>query len=118
MGGKVDLINGEGSDREKLKALAGGEKKKEPEGVLLKGTNRAIAKVMDLAVYFQGQEDLRVRIRTGTVAVVDDIVEADDGDGKGVGDGVEEEEEQKDGEEVPETQIRRMAMLEVGVNLK
>ncbi|KAI9817064.1 MAG: hypothetical protein M1826_001646, partial [Phylliscum demangeonii] len=68
------------------------------EEVLLKGTNRAIPKVLDLALLFQSRQGCRVRIRTGTVIAVDDVVRregragrspapvgaaADDGEGEG-----------------------------------
>ena len=109
--GKFDLINGKRSDKQKLKALGdqvGSAKLKEPEEVLLKGTSRAIEKVLGLALYFQGQGDCRVRLRTGSVGVVDDIVE---GDGEG-------EKEGDEDEEVPETQVRKISVVEVGISLK
>jgi ribonuclease P/MRP protein subunit POP7 len=51
--------------------------KGEAEEVSLKATARAIEKALNLAIFFQGQEDCRVRIRTGSVGVVDDIVEVE-----------------------------------------
>ncbi len=40
----------------------------------LKATNRAIEKVLRLALFFQAKEEYSVRIRTSSLAVVDDIV--------------------------------------------
>ncbi|KAI9857694.1 MAG: hypothetical protein M1813_008115 [Trichoglossum hirsutum] len=53
----------------------GGKGKLEPEEVCLKATARAIEKALNLAIFFQSQGDCRVRIRTGSVGVVDDIIE-------------------------------------------
>ncbi len=116
--GKVDLINGQGSDRQKLKALgdkASSAKAKAPEEVLLKATNRAIENVLGLALYFQGQEDCRVRLKTGSVGVVDDIIEAPEtGGGHLAEDGKEAEAD----EELPETQIRRISTVEIAISMK
>lgn len=116
--GKVDLINGQGSDRQKLKALgdkAGSAKVKAPEEVILKATNRAIENLLGLALFFQGQEDCRVRLKTGSVGVVDDIVEAPQ-----TGDGhlAEHGEETKADEDLPETQIRKVSVVEVAISIK
>ena len=129
--GKVDLINGKGKDKQKLRAIAKQEKK--PEEVLLKATSRAIEKVLGLALFFQGQEDCRVRLRTGSVGVVDDIVEVErpgaegkidedpedgmDRDGKEGGVPLDQEEEEEE-QELPETQIRMTSMVEVGISLR
>ena len=110
--GKVSLIDNKVSDRQRMRTLAynGDDTAGVPkarEEILLKGIGKAVEKVLGLALYFQGQDDLRVRLETGTVATVDDIVE------------VEGTENAIDGkEEIPETQIRRMSMVEVGVFLK
>ena len=77
--GKVDLVNGKGNDKQKLTAFREKTnsvgKGKEPEAVVLKGTNRAIEKVLELGLYFQRQDDCMVRLKTGSVGVVDDIVQ-------------------------------------------
>lgn len=110
--GEALLIENKASDRETIRGLAYDEDdssvaQRAREEVLLKGTGKAVEKVLGLALYFQGQEDLRVRLGTGTVSTVDDIVE------------LEGAEDVMDGkEEVPETQIRRMSMVEVGIRLK
>ena len=113
--GKIDLVDGKGSDKQKLRKL--GERShvsagKEPEEVILKATSRAIQNVLGLALFFQGQDDCRVRLRTGTVGVVDDIVEsvAPSGD-KAV--------EGEDGEgELPESRVRKASFVEVAITLK
>lgn len=113
--GKVNLVNGKGgTDRQKLKALdaaaaAPSRKQKESEAVILKATNMAIEKALNLAQFFQRQEGLSVQLRTGTVGVVDDIVDKNE---RG---GIDEEEQ---GVERPDTQIRKISMLEVAIMLK
>lgn len=115
--GNVDLVNGKDSDKQKLRKL--GEKTnastgKEPEEVVLKATSRAIQNVLGLALYFQGQDDCRVRLRTGTVGVVDDIVESAVPKEADVEEGEEEEEE----EELPESRVRKASFVEVAITLK
>lgn len=113
--GKVDLFSHKGSDKHNLRML--GEKaassiSKEPEAVVLKATNRAIENVLGLALYFQGQDDCSVRLKTGTVGVVDDIVVSDPQVGA---EGAEEEDED---EELPESRVRKVTVVEVAVCLK
>ena len=113
--GKIDLVNGKGSDKQKLRKL--GERTnasigKEPEEVILKATNRAIENVLGLALYFQGQDDCRVRLSTGTVSVVDDIVEST------VSRGAETVEGEDEGEELPESRVRKTSFVEVAITLK
>lgn len=113
--GKVDLINGKGNDKQKLKALDEStviRKGEKPEEVLLKATNMAIDKALNLALFFQGQDDTRVRLRTGTISVVDDIIEGEEtinGD---------KAEDQMEDEELPESQIRKLSVLEVAITRK
>ncbi|KAK0510236.1 hypothetical protein JMJ35_007630 [Cladonia borealis] len=110
--GKIDLVNGKGNEKQKLMALREKTmsmgKGKEVEAVVLKGTNRAIEKVLELGLYFQGQDDCMVRLRTGSVSVVDDIVQEEEEGG------VEEGE----GEELPESRVRKISVVEVAVTLK
>ena len=79
------------------------------ETVVLKASGRAIERVLSLGLYFQGQGDLWVRVRTGSVGVVDDVVVEERGGDEG-----------KEGEEVevPETRIRRTSVVEVVVGSK
>ena len=113
--GKVDLSNGKDSNKQKLKALdvEGSQKEKEPEEVVLKGTNRVIEKVLGLALFFQGQEDLIVRLRTGTVGVVDDIVMVPSQPNE-----TEACDQKEDEKVLPETQVRKISMLEVAITWK
>ena len=105
-------MNGKGNDKQKLKALRektnSAGKGKESEAVVLKGTNRAIEKVLGLGLYFQRQDDCMVTLRTGSVGVVDDIVQEEE-------EGGEEEGEE---EEVPESRVRKISVVEVAVTLK
>ncbi|KAK5114214.1 hypothetical protein LTR85_010279 [Meristemomyces frigidus] len=55
------------------------------EEVTLKGTGKAIARVMELALWFQQKEEYTVRLRTGTVGAIDDI-EVDEGVTEAAGD--------------------------------
>ncbi|KAI9776824.1 MAG: hypothetical protein M1835_005403 [Candelina submexicana] len=71
--GKVNLL-GKGKDRDKI-VQTGRVEKGEPEEVVLKATGKAIEKALGLALFFQGQEDCKVKIRTGSIMVVDDIIE-------------------------------------------
>ncbi|KAK3172541.1 hypothetical protein OEA41_005863 [Lepraria neglecta] len=113
---KISLVNSKMSDRQKLRMLSERSnsvdgKGKGREEVVLKATNRAIENVLGLALYFQGQDDCTVRLRTGSVGVVDDVVERDglvDGEGEG-----EEEEE-----ELPESRVRKCSVVEVAITLK
>ncbi|TKA26020.1 hypothetical protein B0A50_05532 [Salinomyces thailandicus] len=65
------------------------------EEVLLKGTGKAIGKVMEMGCWFQEKEEYEVRIRTGTVGAVDDIEVAEGEEGVSAeaesGGGTEEE---------------------------
>lgn len=113
--GKIDLVDGKGSDKQKLRQL--GERtttsaSKEPEEVVLKATNRAIQNVLGLALFFQGQDDCRVRLRTGTVSVVDDIVESEIPKGAVTGEAEDEEGE------LPESRVRKASFVEVAITLK
>lgn len=116
--GKVNLINSKMKDKQRLRQLvekAAPTTGKEPEEVVLKATNRAIQRVLGLALYFQGQEDCRIRLRTGTVGVVDDIVvndvSADPNE-------VDLANVEGDDEELPESRIRKATVVEVAITLK
>lgn len=86
--------------------------------VLVKGTGKAITKVLDIAGWLQdreAQEGVRVRLETGSWWAVDDVEidEPDtqdkmDVDGQGKPAGQEEQEEQ---EEVPDSRARSVSVL-------
>jgi ribonuclease P/MRP protein subunit POP7 len=78
----------------------GGKGAREEE-VIMKATGKAIEKLLGLVLYFQGQDDVKVVVRTGSVGAVDDVVN------KG---GVDGEEEG--------SQVRRTSTLEVGISLR
>lgn len=101
----------QGEDREDEGDVAG-------EEVVLKGTGKAISRVLEMALWFQQRgERFVVRMTTGTVTAIDDIEVGEDGSqSKGDGDGGEEGD--GDGEHMPETRLRRTNVLEVAVSLK
>ncbi len=140
--GRIDLVDGKASDKAKIIATGRKEGGK-PEAVLLKGTGKAIEKVLSLGLFFQGQEDCRVTLTTGSVGAVDDIVEGpqkgkkrkrkggggangsadtkrDNGDNVMVEAGVEDNTvpEPKQEQELPECQLRMMSVVEVSVSLR
>ncbi|KAF3014224.1 hypothetical protein E8E14_008530 [Neopestalotiopsis sp. 37M] len=56
--------------------------------VVVIGTGKAIEKVVNVAAFFQGQGDVEVRLQTGSLGAVDDVVpeeEEENGLGTGVG---------------------------------
>jgi ribonuclease P/MRP protein subunit POP7 len=106
----------------------GREKGGEKEEVVVKGTGKAIQKVVSVAAWFQDEGNgrgVRVRLRTGSVGAVDDVVPVEkkakklkrgDGDEGGEG-GAAEDGDGEEGED-PETQVRRVSCLEVGISLR
>ncbi|KXT02170.1 hypothetical protein AC578_5923 [Pseudocercospora eumusae] len=134
-----DEIQGIAEEVENLK-----KKKKEEGGneeVVIKGTGKAIAKVMGLGLWFQEREEYVVRLKTGSVGAVDDVryaKEENEEENDGTGEDAEviakkkrkakegvtrvvkrEENEGRDGKmEVRETQIRQVSVLEVYVSLR
>ncbi|WPH01723.1 Hypothetical protein R9X50_00457500 [Acrodontium crateriforme] len=106
------------------------------EEILIKGTGKAIAKVLDLASWFQQRGDrYTVRLRTGSVGAVDDISAGDqadvavplaedmdvdhvaNGQEKKSAEGLEEQRE-NESQTLPETRIRQTSVLEVAIELK
>ncbi|MCJ1331313.1 hypothetical protein MMC10_008002, partial [Thelotrema lepadinum] len=110
--GRISLNNRE-SERGLLRALGDEQERRrrnEGEEILLRATGKAIDKTMGLALFFSNQNDTTVRIGTGTVSVVDDIVEKEEQ--------AEDPMAVDEQDEIPETQIRRTSMLEVGIRSK
>lgn len=77
------------------------------EQVFLKATGRAIARALEVGVYFQGEGEYRVSVELGSVRAVDDIEitspvgqQADDAD-----------------DDVPETRIRTLSSVTVGIGM-
>ncbi|KAI9784249.1 MAG: hypothetical protein M1816_000921 [Peltula sp. TS41687] len=77
-----------------------GKESSDKEPMVLKATSRAIEKALGLAMFFQNKPGYEVRISTGTVSVVDDVVE-------------------KEGRitSVPETRVRRLGCVEVAIRM-
>jgi ribonuclease P/MRP protein subunit POP7 len=99
---------------EGMKAARRGTKDVAPEEVILKGTGKAIQKVLALAAWFQdeAQNELGVKVvlRTSSVGAIDDVVRTDRGeDADGERDNADDEDE---------TRIRRVSCLEVGISLR
>jgi len=66
------------------------------EEVLIKGTGKAISKVMEMGLWFQQRADYAVILRTGSVAAIDDIEVGNDAEDGG------EAEVDSDEAEVPD----------------
>lgn len=76
------------SDRARLARLEEGVAKEQEkrEEVFVKGTGRAIEKVLSVGRWFEGrEEEYAVRVRTGCVLVVDDVVDEGPKEEKGQG---------------------------------
>ncbi|KAG9235243.1 Rpp20 subunit of nuclear RNase MRP and P-domain-containing protein [Amylocarpus encephaloides] len=85
------------------------KKRGEGEEVVLKATGKAVERLMSVAIWLENEgegEEFVVRVRTGSVGAVDDVVKKE-----GSGDGNEEEEEMPG-------RVRRTSCLEVGVRFK
>lgn len=89
----VDLGNNKISEKEKLARLAKGQETLRKEEVFIKATGRAIERALSVGRWFEEkEEEYDVRVNTGTVLVVDDIVEDEEAKRK-------EMEKEKIGEE-------------------
>lgn len=93
--GIIDLSSSSLSDRELVGSAGKGRDGKQEE-VTVKATGRAIERALNIALWFQKQDDCRVVLRTGEVGAVDDI--------------------EIDGEE--SARVRRAPVLEVGITLR
>ena len=127
--------------REQIAALAKSQEALKKEEVFVKATGRAMERALKVGKWFEAEErkeEYSVRVKTGSVVVVDDVVE--DGEGEGEGD-IEERKERLRREiekgglskaavrkrkrdvariegEVPETRTRWVNMVEVAISLK
>ena len=99
---------------EGLKAGRKGMKDLGPEEVILKGTGKAIQKVLALAAWFQdeAQNELGVKVvlRTSSVGAIDDVIHTDRGE--------DAEGEAGNADAGDETRIRRVSCLEVAISLR
>lgn len=126
---------GKGDETEEVAARLAESKGGEAEArevVLVKGTGRAVAKALEVGLWFQQRDEYGIQIRTGSVGAVDDIVEKD-GIGEETGghgdDNMEldaslladEEGETQDDDqeqdEIPETRIRYTSVVEIDISL-
>ncbi|CAK3794042.1 hypothetical protein DOTSEDRAFT_75599 [Lecanosticta acicola] len=96
------------------------------EEVVIKGSGKAIPKVMDLGVWFQQRDETySVRLKTGTASSIDDVTyekpvdetkaSNEDAAMGNADDGLQEEGAK---ETVEETRIRNVSVLEVYVSLR
>jgi ribonuclease P/MRP protein subunit POP7 len=110
-----------GGDRVLAQALEEIEQSESRKGnqeeVLVKGTGKAIEKVMGIAGFFQENavtEGVKVRLTTGSVWAIDDISvvieEAPEGR--------EMDLDRKEEEDMPETRVRQVSVLEVSIGLR
>lgn len=122
----------EGRDKKRRAGGVSGEE------VLVKGTGKAIGKVMEVGSWFQQRDAFTIRLRTGSVGAVDDVEvaegeedeaekdemevdQAEAGAEKGKNDpnapgGVKEVA--KEAEAVSGTRVRYLSVLEVAVSLR
>ncbi|OAX80474.1 hypothetical protein ACJ72_05194 [Emergomyces africanus] len=71
---KVNLSEKIG-EREKLAKLTKSTEELQKEEVFIKATGRAIEKAMSIGKWFEAKEEYAIKVNTGAVMVVDDIVE-------------------------------------------
>jgi ribonuclease P/MRP protein subunit POP7 len=103
--------NDEITDIERVAAIMA-EDKHDRDEIILKATGKAIAKALSLGLWFEEKEEYSVRIETGTVGAIDDIVAPEDG-------GAEDEDEaMKDGaeEDIPKSRIRYASTIQIFVS--
>lgn len=123
-------------DHKRQKKSKGGGQEAITEEVVVKGTGKAIARVLEIGLWFQQrEEEYQVRLKTGSVSSIDDV-SYEKGATPAAG-GAEEhretvEEEQRssivaDGgkevdklpaETIEETRVRKVSVLEVYVSTK
>ena len=78
----VKLVDGKSRDREKLNKIAEGSQKAREEKIYVKATGMAIHQALKVGQWFREKEKelpVQVEVKTGSVIVVDDIVEKDQG---------------------------------------
>lgn len=84
--------------------------------VIVLGTGRAIEKTLNVAAWFQKQQDCQVSLRTRSVATVDDVVLGSDEVDPDEADGEMEDDEAADVED--HARVRMVSCLEVAVWLR
>lgn len=125
--GAIARFAEEGREKKKRVGGVGGEE------VLIKGTGKAVAKVMEMGCWFLQRDGFEVRVRTGSVGAVDDVEvpEKDEEEEAGEkmdldqaepgadaeGDG-KKEEQSKEVEAVSGARVRYLSVLEVAVSIR
>lgn len=106
---KYSHANDEITDIERVAATMAANKHDQDE-IVLKATGKAIAKALSLALWFQQRVEYNVRIETGTVGAIDDIVPPEDAP-------EDEDQNMKDEEEdIPESRIRFASTIQIFVS--
>jgi ribonuclease P/MRP protein subunit POP7 len=106
--------NDEITDIERVASIMAAEKYDRDE-IILKATGKAIAKALSLGLWFDEKVEYAVRIETGTVGAIDDIVAPEDGDQTMKEDG--DKTIKEDGEEeIPESRIRYASTIQIFVS--
>jgi ribonuclease P/MRP protein subunit POP7 len=138
---KISLEDTRKTEKQKLAELAKSDEQREE--VFVKATGRAIEKVLNVGKWFEEKEsEYTVRVNTGSVLVVDDVVEDEERkeklalkeqkqdvrgktepeEGAAKPDAKKRKRQEKpeatDDYELPETRTRWIKMVEVAVSLK
>lgn len=107
-----------GRDKEALEQI-------EHEPVFVKATGKAVDKALGLAVVMMKERNWEVRVRTGSVCAIDDIVENHGNELESpdvvMSDDVEDAHKKdaiEDIDEIPETRVRFTSMIEIEVRLR
>ncbi|KAI4763734.1 hypothetical protein E4T52_10676 [Aureobasidium sp. EXF-3400] len=103
--------NDEILDIERVAAVMAANKHERDE-IILKATGKAIAKALSLGVWFDEKIEYAVRIETGTVGTIDDILLPEDAAAE------DEDQTMKDGgeDEIPESRIRYASTIQIFVS--
>lgn len=106
------------------------------EEIVVKGTGKAIAKVLEVGLWFQQrEEEYVVKLKTGSVSSIEDVSYEKDAPlaaaaataGHNIGDAMEEDQtpsmpadhqRESDRETVEETRVRKVSVLEVYVSMR
>lgn len=110
---KYSRTNDEITDIERVAATIAAQKQHQDE-IILKATGNAIAKALSLALWFQQRVEHNVRIETGTVAAIDDIIPPEDATEDAADD--EDQNMKDDEEDVPESRIRYASTIQIFVS--
>jgi ribonuclease P/MRP protein subunit POP7 len=89
------------------------------EEVTIKGSGRAVDKVLSLAAWFgerEKEEGVKVRLQTGSVWAIDDIVAGEDE--RIAKDAMDQDLDVDEIEDIPESRLRQISVLEVKISLR